>query len=433
MLKILVVGNAPLPEENTKSRPAAGLRTHQFIKGLENWAKAELLSVKIAMPECYEPGTKYPENVIAKDDPALSAKLQKIHDGFKPNVILSINTFPSYIVAGLKSEALIWADLNGWIMAEAQAQAYKLGNNDMLNHYKDMEEKVLRRADKISTVSEFQKYAVLGELGAIGRLNRETFGYELVTSIANGTEWFEGEKGDSKMPGIPEKGFKLLWMGGYNTWVDEETLFNGVEAAMKKNPDLYYISTGGKIEGLDGSTFGRFKAKVDKSKFKDRFLFLGWIETSDIPSLYRSVDAGLNVDLMCVETKTGARNRINEMMKFGLPIITTLGSEIADEVEGAGAGLVLKSGDSSGLCSVILEMSKDQKDYGKQGAIYIEKNCNYRALIKDLTNWLENPLPAPDRNIRVSFGIKGKLKMARSYLKQNGFRKFFRKFLQKIV
>jgi len=226
-------------------------------------------------------------------------------------------------------------------------------------------------------------------------------------------------------------GFRLLWVGGYNTWVDEETLFAAVEGAMAKNADIYYISTGGEIEGLDDSTYARFRAKVAKSEFKERFIFLGWIETAQIPSLYLSVDAGINVDLLCVETETGARNRINEMMKFGLPVITTLGSEIASEVGRAGAGLTVTSGDISGLTAAILEMAVDQKDYGQKGARYIEEKCNYRVLTQPLVEWLGSAAPAPDRDVKVDFGARGKLKTAKRYLKQSGWKKFLKKLYQK--
>jgi len=53
MKKILLVGNCPLPTENTKSRPAAGLRTYQFYKPLANRKDIDLKLVTVAMPECY--------------------------------------------------------------------------------------------------------------------------------------------------------------------------------------------------------------------------------------------------------------------------------------------------------------------------------------------------------------------------------------------
>jgi len=101
MKKILLIGNSPLPTENTKSRPAAGLRTYQFLKPLiqeggrvidkadhafsaKTRPKFKVCLVSIALPECYDeaPGQKdltYNENYrhfsISKDDPAAQAKI----------------------------------------------------------------------------------------------------------------------------------------------------------------------------------------------------------------------------------------------------------------------------------------------------------------------------------------------------------------------
>lgn len=227
MKKIFLVGNSPLPTENTKSLPAAGLRTYQFLKPLISSIgqgssyggtvieKAEhafsakkspnlkICLVTIALPECYdgEPPKKdivyseyYRHFSISKNDPALYSEIQKVHDEFMPDAIIGVNTFSSSVVASLRSTAPLWADLNGWIMAEAQAQANKTGTNSYIPHYYEMEETVLRRADKISCVSLPQKYAVIGELAVMGRLVGETFGYEFVCAIANGTEMFEGEE-----------------------------------------------------------------------------------------------------------------------------------------------------------------------------------------------------------------------------------------------
>jgi len=487
MKRILLVGNSPLPTENTKSRPAAGLRTYQFLKPLIQEGgtvidKAEnafaskkrpnfkVCLVTIALPECYEeePGQKdltYNENYrhfsISKNDPELFKAIQRIHDEFIPDAIVAVNTFSSYVAASLQSVAPLWTDLNGWIMAEAQAQAYKMASNDFLSHYFGMEETVLKRADKISCVSDPQKFAVLGELATFGRLCNETFGYKFTYSIPNGTEIFEGEGRvfDNEKhaetfekvkrifgSSVPEDAFVLLWMGGYNTWVDELTLYKSVSEAMDKCKKLYFVSTGGQIKGLDGSTFAKFKKMVDESEYKDRFVFLGWVETEDIPYVYARANVGLNIDRKCTETYTGARNRINEMMKFGVPVITTLGSEISYEVEKCGAGVALKSGKHEEITETIANMYSDWKDHhgnklkehGENGRKYIKEKCNYEYLLKPLLKWLENPRPAPDRGIKVSVSSKfgygsylGKARGAFKYLKMNGIKKFFQKLLQK--
>ncbi len=513
MKRILLIGNSPLPEENAAVRPAAGLRTWQFLKGLERAGGVngqnnrlgsapgrtfQIRLVTIDMPECREGygklesrqdncmtnrgGDAYTDTdtdatnardnfTISKDDPDLIPKLQNLHDEFHPDVIISVNTYPSYLAAGLRhasrhrvgSLAPLWADLNGWIMAEAQAQAYKMDSNDYIGHYFEMEKKVIGAADKFSAVSKAECSALYGELAWAGRLNKESFGYKFVEHVPNGTEWFEGEKNissdsDTHVPGnadqqIPKNSFVLLWVGGYNTWVDEFTLFKGVSEAMRKCSQLFFVSTGGALGGLDNKTFEKFKKMIEKSELKSRFIFPGWVETSRMPSMYAQAEAGINVDRRCVETMTGARNRINEMMKFGLPVITTLGSEIAGEVVAAGAGLGVVGGDHAGLAGAITSMyeawrggggreNAEFRAYAKNGRKYVAERCNYDVTLAPLLDWLENPRPAPDRNVNVGFGDAGgtgfakrgviKMRMFCRYLRENGFKKSFRKFLQKI-
>ena len=462
MKRILVIGNSPLPNENTKSRPAAGLRTYQFLQPLlrdggtvaesadrafssTQREKHEVTLVCIAMPECYEeePGYKevrqqsgYTEVTISKNDPSLQKKIQDLHDEMHPDAIVSVNTYPSYVASQISSRAPLWADLNGWVMAEGQAQAYKKGTNDYLGHYYKMESTIIRRADKLSAVSEPERHALIGELAGAGRLNKESFGYRFAHHIPNGTEWFAGEKdGEAQerfkdlMRAVPEDAFVALWLGGYNTWVDEVTLYKGVVEAMEKCEKLYFVSTGGDIAGLDNKTFAKFKEMIDKSSYKERFIFLGWVDTDAIPYIYRRADLGLNVDRRCVETLTGARNRINEMMKFGLPVVTTLGSEISYEVGRVGAGIGVASGKHEKLEEAITTIYNDKGQYGENGAKYIEEECNYGVVMNPLLGWLENPRPAPDRGVNLKFGGGIGAKGAWRYLRENGIKKAFGKVL----
>ena len=110
MKKLLIIGNSPLPNENTKSRPAAGLRSFQFLSPILS-LNFNIILINIAMPECYDEEVEYKETIksesfkeitISKNEPALTSKIQKIHDNFKPDALLSINTYPSYIASQLK-------------------------------------------------------------------------------------------------------------------------------------------------------------------------------------------------------------------------------------------------------------------------------------------------------------------------------------------
>lgn len=473
MKKLFLVGNGPLPNEQAPMRTAAGLRTYQFLKPLLAQSDVSIQLVTIAMPESYNEAInfknikhseEFSQLLVSKDDPKLLEHLQQAHDEFQPDAILSVNTYPSFITSQLRFSAPWWADLNGWIMAEAQAQAFKMESDDYLPHYYKMEEAVVQRADKFSTVSSPQAYALLGELAFCGRLNSKTFGYQFVSSIQNGTEWFEGESKKGKKLVFDHAGnpytewsqpfflpfldifrtgskdaFVLLWVGGYNTWVDEKTLFRAVDDAMSECPNLYFVSTGGALPGLDNVTFDRFQKMVAQSVHKDRYIFLGWVKQEELTALYGLADAGLNVDRQCIETITGARNRINEMMKFGLPVISTLGSEVVDFMSQAEAGVAVENGNFQALTKAIHLFYQDKKDnqgqqlaeYGKNGRHFIQQECNYKLLIQPFVEWLTQPVSAPDRGLRLSLQKSSAVKSGLRYLRQQGFKKFLLKLRQK--
>jgi glycosyltransferase involved in cell wall biosynthesis len=464
MKKILIIASSPLPEENQRVRPAAGLRTYQFLSALRGLSGVDVNLLCVGMPECYGEDLEKEMNVhlgdgfeyvvINKDRVDLGKRLQKTCDEIGPDIILGVNSFPSYLASGLDFDGALWCDLNGWLMAEAQAQAFKLGSNDYLRHYWKMEDRVLRRADKISVVSRRQGDALLGELARVGRLGGETFGYRFIEHVPNGTQWFPGEKKAFAVEVAPEickkiknNACNLLWLGGYNTWVDEDTLFKGLNLAMERCEKLRFVSTGGGLKGLDGgTTFGRFMKAIEESGMAERCDFLGWVETEDIPQIYRHCDVGLNVDRDCVETWTGARNRLNEMMKFGMPVVTTLGSEIAGEVVRVEAGLGVKSGDAEELAAAIVTMYEawekgELENFGEQGRRYIEEDCNYENCCRALVQWLKNePERAPDFDDKkslngrmgiVEVGFAG-LKGAWRYLRTNGLKKFLKKLWQRL-
>lgn len=440
-----------MPEDISENRPAAGIRSYQFLKACEG--KFEIKTVAIEMA----PVEKAFDESIVRVSKENFAQVQNVHDEFKPDLILGVNTYPSYVACGLNTSAPIWADLNGWIMAEAEAQAYKIEGDSYLPHYFEFEKRILARADKFSAVSKREADALLGSLAWAGRLNNANFGKELVCHIPNGTEDFLSDKNGvdhGALAKIPSGKFNLLWLGGYNTWVDEELLFKGVEKAMEEIPELNFVSTGGAISGLDDKTFARFLELVNASRFKDRFIFLGWVKTSEIPLIYGACNVGLNIDRACVETFTGARNRINEMMKFGLPVITTLGSEIAGECVRVGAGIGIGRADYSGsgkggargegvatdFSSAILQAFSSWKagalkEMGARGRKYILEECNFEKVCAPFLGWEGGRTSGPSsigNGGLVDTGLS-KMKAGVEYLKMNGTKKFLEKAKGKIL
>ena len=521
--RVLIIGNGPLPNDDAKKRPSEGLRTWQFVKSLRGKEGVSVRLATVALDDCYgdedllgagrqtaidvgevdggkagggngaidrvgllrknfdhdgrEPaggrdqavnqagaGSGFIHHQISENDPELSRVLQAVIDEFCPDIIVGVNVHCAYLVSRLRFDGAFWADMNGWTMAKAQIEAYKSGSDRELSGYLKLEEAVLRRADKISVVSDAHKYAVVGELAMMKRMGVREFEKEIVDVIENGLEDFETDKIQKivktvkKLPSVdqawsagtyeeveedglryfrgadsfsgadlPQNAFVILWLGGYSAWVDEETLFKGVEAAMEEiegdvggrderegaassglsdarsgagvrdaRRKICFVSTGGLSDELKhepaNKTFLKFKEMVGLSRFKDRFVFLGWVPAKHIPYLYREADVGMNVDRRCLETNTGSRNRILEMMKFNLPVITTLGTELSYQVQSTGGCRGVQSGSPEELRDAVLELYKNparRKDYGDKGRRYIDQYCPYDRVMKPFERWIE--------------------------------------------
>lgn len=456
---------------------------------------------------------------ISENHPELFKILQSVIDEFVPDAIVAVNTFAAYAVSRLKFNCLFWADLGGWTMAKAQSEAFKTGSDKRLSYYLGIEERILDRADVVSVASDASKYAVLGELAMMKKMGVSEFGRDAVVTIESGLEDFESDlvdtsvgvikkpptvdnawsagtfekvqmgiggiasgsgggfggvggrkggginyfRGEGSFTGadIPHNAFVILWLGSYSSWVDEESLFKAVEAAVKESEGvgeeveigsglspagrglgsqteqkgaqgvrrensarrenvarrkIYFVSTGGLSEepnlaGIVGGgraqlsffpplsrhepankTYLKFKEMIGLSQFQDRFVFLGWVPAKHIPYLYNEADMGINVDRKCLQTLTDSRNRLLEMMKFRLPVVTTLGTELSWRVDACGSGLGVASGDVNGLKEAILELYKNparRKDYGDKGRRFVEQYCSYEQVMRPFAKWVE--------------------------------------------
>lgn len=433
MSKLLLIGSASLPNNPSGIRNAASLRTWQFLQSIPRGHEICLVTIDEKGDAIYQEDTDGIEHYTIPKSRNTIQDIQNIHDTFQPDILVGVNNYPSFLAASLQTTALLWADLNGWVMSEGLEQSKREESDAFMSHLWQREKTILQKADHISTVSAPQKYAITGELMALGRAHKENDPETMVSVIPNATEAFEidlvqSEEAMIRGKLVPEDAFIISFIGGYNTWVDEEVLFMSLIKAMEQNPNIYFVSTGGKIEHVSDTPFTRFQKNIEMSFYKDRFVFLGWVDTKDMAQIYLESNCGINVDRMCLETTTGARNRINEMLKFELPVITTLGSEIAFELQKYDAGLTAPSGDAETLAQHMLDLAQDielQGHYKQRAREYFEKRCSYKFANAPFVSWLLAPRRSSKKNIAINRGSK--IKQAHLYLKKSGVKGFVKK------
>ena len=444
MSKVFILGMSPLPFENDRKVYGTGIRTWQFV--LPILKRGHRLCVcNYAVPSAYPDDFKsqyekdfiytdkikhefnFEYNILKKEDFENVELLSEIFLRFKPDCVVGCTFYPSYVASKLlnylkSSTDPFWADLFGHVMAEAQARAYIDGDDSCLFHYWNSEYNIVSSADKFSCVSSRQEYALVGELGAAGRLNRYTSGYEFSCTIPCGLPQEEyrhtrnvfrekdyviggrvGKFGVDEVEGKNKVGkddFVVLWTGGYNTWTDVDTLFKGLTLAMKENPKIKFVSTGGEIPEQDTKTYPGFLSMIKDSPYRDRFIMKGWIAGEDVPNYYLESDVGINIDKDIYEVRLGSKNRILDWMRAGLCVLSSNVCELTEIIDREKIGYTFKAGDSEDLSEKILYLASHPVEVKKTalaGKKYGFSEFNFDRTTEKLQKWVENPASSPDR------------------------------------
>jgi glycosyltransferase involved in cell wall biosynthesis len=418
---ILVIGTGPLFAPDVKVFSGQSFRTWHFTQPLlETGHTVDLVVLPTeglsdtnntadVIQEHQKAGTTY--RMVHSTDPdtilkSLSAVIaQKAYD-----CIVAVNINAGYYACRLETTLPLWIDLNGYMMGEAQAKCKVYESDSYLMHFWERERVALRRADRFSAVSYKQMLAVIGELGAVGRLNRYTFSHQFVSVVPNAA--YEEFLDPASYPyersyrgkEFPEDAFAVLWSGGFNTWTDTKTLAAALSLAMEQNPHICFVATGAAIPGHDELTYESFTAEMSKTGFLDKCHMLGWVEAKELFSLHRECDIGINVDSLNYETIFGARNRLTNMMAAGLPVLTTLGTELSELIREQRLGYVVGLEDVAEFSNALLHGASNPnnlRQFSQRAKRYVIENFGYAATTKGLLKWVEEPTRAPDNDEKV--------------------------------
>jgi len=96
----------------------------------------------------------------------------------------------------------------------------------------------------------------------------------------------------------------------------------------------------------------------------------------------------------------GCRYRILDMLRAGLPVVTTLGTEISHIVEHERLGATFAPGDADGLRDALLSIARDEprrRRSADRARDYLLKHRLVQDVMKPLQRWADDPKPSPDR------------------------------------
>jgi glycosyltransferase involved in cell wall biosynthesis len=411
--RILILGHAPLPWEDLTKSYGPGTRTWQFALPLiEDGHEVTILASRIPFvyPEDSEPVVRSEEQgclVCRADQPVfeIGGITDELMTDIDPDCVIGATAYPSYVAAIYAGERPLWADIFGSYMAEAQVKAGVYEDDSFIDHFLAVNNHTLLMADRFSTVSERQACELIGQLGMSHRLICSTLGYEFATSIPCGVT--ARDMGEPAWPyeGAGPGDFIVLWSGGFNTWTDVRTLFEGLELAMDASPAMHFVSTGAEIEGHDDRTYADFEEMVAASRHAGRFHLKGWVKRSEALSYYGTASVGINMDAVHYEVTFGSRNRILEWALGGLPAVSTDLCELTGELREQGLLFTIPVADPRALADRLLELEADRSKLEAVSARlrqHVLDTYSFQKTTAPLREWAADPVHAPDFCDRVA-------------------------------
>lgn len=406
MTRVLVAGVGPLPQAGLDRVLAPGLRLDTIVRALVadghevGIAEALFAETKDAASIASPAGVSHHVRVPADSVDRFFSVVAPFH----PGAVVALTDAMASVAAEALEDIPLWVDWFGHPMAERQ-MANAVHDNDV--SLKDAWWHVLTallHADRFSGCSNAQRLAIVGELGAAGRLNAKTCGTELVHILRPALP-FEKEfvrRPEPFLRGkrVPADARIVLFSGGYNTWLDEETLFKAVDEVLARDPRAVYVSTGGAIDGHVTVVFERFRHLIEKSAHRDRYVFLGWVGHEDFEQCTLEADVGVVCDRPTLEGELGCRNRLFGWIWGGMRAVSaSLSENQRTDLEPNGLVRGTPLGNPLELAAAIAEelaLGRFPEAEAAERRATLRRVCSPAACYAPLLEWVRDPVRAPD-------------------------------------
>jgi len=412
--RILILGCGPLPCENQKMNLAPGFRTWQFAEGLAGDGHVvQVIAMRI--PGAYESDLDPVESFV-HDGVSVTTVAEEVFRSpgvieervaaFGPDVVIGASSSaPALRAVEVAGGRPLWIDLFGDLMAEGQARLGFHPDADLFP-YHDALMRLLGRGDAFSTVSERQRWAAVGQLGSVGRLNEANRGSHLVHAVPCSVTETAEQPADGRPSTIASEfagdDVVLLWGGGFNTWCDLDVLFDGMELAMARDDRLKLAVTGGAIGGHDDLTYPRFLERVAGSRFEKRFVIKGRLPAHEAGEYLARADAGIVTEKDITERSLGSSGRVLAWLGAGLPAICTDLSEIGSILNDNGLAWIYRAGESDDLARAVLDLAGSSdlgRDRSQRAREFALEHWSTGATMTPVREWVRHGRRAPDADM----------------------------------
>lgn len=156
----------------------------------------------------------------------------------------------------------------------------------------------------------------------------------------------------------------VLWAGGIWNWFDPLTAIRAVASLRDEFPGLrlYFLGLRHPNPDLPQMAMARQAvALAEELAVLDTHVFFrdGWVPYAERVDYLCSASIGISLHFDHVETRFSFRTRLLDYLWAGLPVITTQGDVLSDELAAAGAGVSVPEGDLGAVVDALRALARD--------------------------------------------------------------------------
>lgn len=301
----------------------------------------------------------------------------------------------------------LWVDVFGDPLCELQSQLELMADadaqqlNDRHVHVWKLLLDGLLEGDQYYGLSQRQRHALQGQLGCAGRLNQFTASKSICHYLPYAV--YEDDAPAAPRASAGNEFFTVMWCGSFNTWMDVPTLTRGITDALESNPNMRLLVVGGRIPGYNEISYNEFLSGIRQAGVEGAVRLMDWQPLSAMQKLYAQCDLGLSIDRFTYEAELGSRTRLINFMAAGLPVASTVVTELSEQLVRDGMQLKFELGNAKSLSAVLLKAAESAEVKAlRDGRCrdYVMQNFNAAKWGAELRQWVANPTLSPDKPSR---------------------------------
>jgi phosphatidyl-myo-inositol dimannoside synthase len=250
---------------------------------------------------------------------------------------------------------------------------------DVWSRLSRIKRQALRRADFISSVSEYTKQQVV----SVNQVDAQR-----IYVLPNSLEWKENGGQAASPSQTSRQATRLLTvcrLSVHEGYKGVDTVIRTLPSVIRAVPDLQYFVVG------SGSDLERHRRLASKHSVSDRVHFLGSVDVESLQAQYRSCDI-----FVMPSAGEGFGIVFLEAMRYSKPVVAAESGAVPEVVEDQVTGRLVEYGNKDELAQALIELCLDPEKRTRLGAAgyqRLQERFTFVHFKKKLTEILAAELP----------------------------------------